>query len=181
MGGFFIFDIFNQNQQHFMHHTPDVLIRPIHHDDNVIIADIIRKALAEFGADRPGTVYYDESTDHLFELFQQKGAAYRIAENDGKILGGGGIFPSPGLPEGTCELVKMYLSPSARGMGLGGRLINECLRLAKEMGYRQVYLESMPELKKALSVYEKFGFSYLPGPMGNTGHFGCGLWMAKDI
>jgi putative acetyltransferase len=39
----------------------------------------------------------------------------------------------------------------------------------------------MPELKKALSVYEKFGFSYLQGPMGNTGHFGCALWMARDI
>ncbi len=164
-----------------MHHTPDVLIRPIHPDDNTFIAAIIRNALTEFGANKPGTVFYDESTDHLYELFQQKGAAYRIAEIDGEILGGGGIFPSVGLPEGTCELVKMYLSPAARGMGLGGRLINECLRLAGDLGYKQVYLETMPELKKALSVYEKFGFSYLKGPMGNTGHFGCELWMAKKI
>ena len=164
-----------------MHHTPDVLIRPIHSDDNAAIAAVIRNALAEFGANKPGTVFYDESTDHLFELFQQEGAAYRVAEIDGVILGGGGIFPSPGLPKGTCELVKMYLSPSARGLGLGRRLINECLRLAAEMGYQQVYLETMPELKKALSVYEKFGFKYLKGPMGNTGHFGCELWMARDI
>ncbi len=30
----------------------------------------------------------------------------------------------------------------------------------------------MPELRKAMSVYEKFGFKYLDGPLGNTGHFG---------
>ena len=38
----------------------------------------------------------------------------------------------------------------------------------------------MPELKQALSVYEKFGFEYLKGPMGNSGHTGCSLWMLKQ-
>jgi putative acetyltransferase len=39
----------------------------------------------------------------------------------------------------------------------------------------------MPELKQALSVYEKFGFEYLKGPMGNSGHTGCSLWMLKQL
>jgi len=39
----------------------------------------------------------------------------------------------------------------------------------------------MPELRKAVSVYEKFGFTYLTGPMGNTGHFGCDVWMIKEL
>jgi putative acetyltransferase len=39
----------------------------------------------------------------------------------------------------------------------------------------------MPELKKALSVYEKFGFKFLNGPMGNSGHTGCSLWMLKEL
>jgi putative acetyltransferase len=39
----------------------------------------------------------------------------------------------------------------------------------------------MPELKQALIVYEKFGFSYLDGPMGNSGHFGCERWMIKNL
>ena len=53
--------------------------------------------------------------------------------------------------------------------------------MAVDLGYRQVYLETMPELSKAVSVYEKFGFRYLAGPMGNTGHFGCDVWMMKDL
>ncbi len=156
-------------------------IRNIQPSDNPKIAVIIRNALAEFGANHPGTVYYDESTDHLYELFQQQGSIYFIAEENGEILGGAGIYPTEGLPKGTCELVKMYLKPSARNQGLGGKLIARCLEYASGNGYDHVYLESMPELEKALTVYEKFGFEYLSGPMGNSGHFGCSKWMLKKL
>jgi len=158
-----------------------IMIRPICPQDNAAIARIIRSSLAEFGANHPGTVYYDDTTDRLYELFRQHGSFYFIAEKAGEILGGAGIFPSPGLPEGTCELVKMYLIPATRGMGLGGQMIALCLDRAKEAGYGQVYIESMPELRKAVSVYEKFGFRHLEGPMGQTGHFGCAIWMLKML
>lgn len=159
-----------------------VQIRTIQPEDNAALAKIVRDTLAEFGANKPGTVYYDPTTDHLFEVFNSaSGSIYFIAEQDGEMLGGAGIYPTEALPEGTCELVKMYLLPKARGLGLGRALIQLCLNAAKEMGYTQVYLESMPELKKALSVYEKFGFEYLEGPMGNSGHTGCDLWMLKRL
>jgi putative acetyltransferase len=75
----------------------------------------------------------------------------------------------------------MYLIKEARGAGRGRKLIKDCLDFAKRSGYHTVYLETMPELKKAVSVYEQFGFSYLNGPMGNTGHFGCDVWMKKEL
>jgi putative acetyltransferase len=156
-------------------------IRPISIEDNPLIATIIRSCLTEFGANKPGTVYYDKTTDHLFELFQENGAAYFIAEQDGLVVGGGGIFPSPGLPAGTCELVKMYLLPVARGIGIGATLMNKCMSKAKELGFLSMYIETLPELKKAISVYEKFGFEYLESPLGDTGHFGCSVWMLKSL
>jgi putative acetyltransferase len=104
-----------------------------------------------------------------------------VAVLNGSVVGGGGIFPSEGLPEDTCELVKMYLLPQVRGIGLGKKLISDCLSAAQNAGYRNVYLETMPELKDALKTYAKFGFNYLKGPMGNTGHFGCELWMLKIL
>jgi putative acetyltransferase len=159
----------------------NINIRKIQPSDNPHLALIIRNALAEFGANKPGTVFYDDTTDHLYELFQESGSIYYVAERDGEILGGAGIYPSTGLPEGTCELVKMYLKPATRGLGLGRKLIEQCLDFAKGFGYAQVYIETMPELRKALSVYEKFGFEYLNGPLGNTGHFGCDVWMLKTI
>ena len=161
--------------------SAQITIRPIQQADNAALAVIIRSALMEFGAARPGTVYYDPTTDALYELFQKRGAVYYVALIDGNIVGGGGIYPSDGLPEGTCELVKMYLAPEARGMGLGRELIQRSLQAAQRLGYTEVYLESMPELKQALNTYAKFGFEYLDGPLGNTGHFGCELWMLRTL
>jgi putative acetyltransferase len=158
-----------------------ITIRPIQPGDNEVLATIIRAALTEFGAAHPGTVYYDSTTDALYELFRTPGSAYWVAEQAGALLGGAGIFPSPGLPPQVCELVKMYLAPNARGQGLGKTLIEQCLATAREKGYTQVYLETMPELQRAMYVYEKFGFRYLDGPMGNTGHFGCGKWMILEL
>ena len=158
-----------------------VTIRPIQPTDNTIIAKIIRDTLAEFGANHPGTVYYDPTTDALYELFQKEKSVYNIAEINGKIVGGGGIYPTAGLPTDTCELVKMYLLPEARGIGLGSKLITLCLEQAKANGFSKVYLETMNELKAALKVYAGMGFTYLNGPMGNSGHFGCPLWMIKEL
>ncbi len=156
-------------------------IRLIQAEDNPVIATIIRDALTEFGANRPGTVFTDPTTDALFELFATDGAAYFIAEHNGTVVGGGGYYPTEGLPEDTCELVKMYLSPAIRGTGLGRTLIEKSIGAAKKYGYKRMYLESMPELKQALYTYAKFGFEYLPGPMGNSGHTGCSLWMLKTL
>lgn len=156
-------------------------IRPIEQADNPHLAIIVRTTLAEFGANHPGTVYYDPTTDALYELFRENGSAYFVASDEEGIVGGAGIFPSNGLPEDTCELVKMYLLPRARGKGLGKILIEKALRFSKENNYKNVYIETMPELKQAMKVYEKLGFEYLQGPLGNTGHTGCSVWMLKKL
>jgi putative acetyltransferase len=159
----------------------NIEIRTIKRSDNKAVAALIRDTLTEFGANRPGTVYFDPSTDNLFDLFQNPRSIYYVVLNHNNIIGAAGIYPSDGLPEDTCELVKMYLRPEARGKGLGKSLIEKCIDFAKQTGYKKVYLETLPELKKAIHVYEKFDFNYLPGPLGNTGHFGCDVWMIKEL
>ena len=156
-------------------------LRTILPSDNAAIARIIRSTLMEFGAAKPGTVYYDEATDRLSEIFSIPGSVYYIAEEDGIILGGAGIYPTDGLSSDTCEVVKMYLLPAARGKGLGAILMARCIDFARAYGYRQIYLETMPELADAIKLYAKTGFRRLPAPMGQSGHFGCGVWMMKEI
>lgn len=156
-------------------------IRPIQPADNPAIAAIIRNSLTEFGVNRHGTAYYDAATDDMYGSFQLPGSRYHVGLLDGQIAGGGGIYPSTGLPAGVCELVKMYLAPTARGRGLGKQLIEACLNFARQAGYAQVYIETMPELEKAVSIYERFGFHHLDSAMGNTGHYGCSLWLLKDL
>src|ERR1700678_2021298 len=122
-----------------------IVIRTIQPVDNPAIAAIVKGTLKEFDVARPGTAYYDAAVDNMYASFQTAGSRYYIALLDDHIVGGGGIYPTAGLPEGVCELVKMYLIPTARGSGLGRRLMDHCLEFARHAGYRQVYLETMLE------------------------------------
>jgi len=158
-----------------------IQIRAIAPEDNRALALVIRTALAEFGANKPGTVYFDPTTDALYELFRTPGSTYFVALRDNQVIGGCGIFPTENLPAGTCELVKLYVENSARGTGTGKKLLEHSLAWAKDNGYTQVYLESMPELSKAVSIYEKLGFTRLNNPLGNSGHDGCDIWMLKTL
>jgi len=160
---------------------PDFKIRLIQPADNAALAIIIRNTLEEFGANHPGTVYYDESTDHLYDVFTTPGSVYHILEINGEVAGGAGIYPTDGLPADTCELVKMYIGKNGRGHGFGKILMEHCLKAASEKGFKKVYLETMPELTIAVPMYQKFGFRNLTGPIGNSGHHGCGIWMIKEL
>jgi putative acetyltransferase len=157
------------------------LLREIRPGDNQRIAFIIRKALEEHGVARPGTVYTDPTTDDLFALFQKDGSAYFVAEENGQIIGGCGVFPTKGLPSGYAELVKLYVDEKGRGKGLGFILLEKCAAAAKDLGYDQLYLETLPELSRAVSLYHRSGYIDLTGPMGDSGHFACSIWMVKKL
>jgi putative acetyltransferase len=159
----------------------DITFRRIEERDNKELAEVIRTVFREFKIDRPGTVYFDPTTDHLFTLFSTPGSEYWIAEEKGVIVGGCGVYPTPGLPEGCAELVKLYLAASQRGKGIGWKLMEKTFESAKRLGYKQLYLESLPELGKAISLYERAGFKNIPANLGDSGHFGCNIWMLKDL
>lgn len=160
----------------------EITIRPIAPGDAAALASVIRDTLTEFGAAKPGTAYYDDATNHLPTLFQTTPrSAYFVAEAGGEVLGGGGIFPTENLPADTVELVKLYLRPTARGKGVGKALIDQCLRAARAAGYARVYLETTDELTQAIPLYERLGFTYLKEPLGNSGHFGCQIWMIRAV
>lgn len=64
---------------------------------------------------------------------------------------------------------------------MGRKLLELCLEQARRFGFGKIYLETLPELEAALKFYEKMGFRYLDVPLGNSGHFGCPLWMLREI
>jgi len=157
------------------------MIREIRVEDNKEIAQVIRKALEEYGQAKEGTVYTDPTTDDLFALFKKEGSVYFILELDGKVVGGCGIYPTKGLPIGYAELVKLYLNSSLRGKGFGKELMEKSMEAAQAMGYSHLYLESIPALNEAVHLYEKVGFKKLDAPLGDSGHYSCDLWMEKQL
>ncbi len=158
-----------------------VRYRPIEEKDNRELAGLIRGVLREFNIDRPGTAFADPTTDDLYTLFRNPSSAYWIAEEEGAILGGGGIYPTKGLPADCAELVRLYVLHAARGRGIGKQLMEMSFDSARKLGYQHLYLESLPELDKALTLYERAGFKRLTGPLGNSGHYFCNIWMLKEL
>jgi putative acetyltransferase len=159
----------------------EAIFREVKKEDNLSLARMIRKVFREHDAPESGTVFSDPTTDDLFGLFQKEGSVLWVAELDGTAAGCCGIYPTEGLEDHCAELVKYYLARSARGQGTGRKLMEKCISSARELGYRQLYLESMPHFSKAVRIYEKLGFRQLGQPLGNSGHTTCNIWMLLDL
>lgn len=160
---------------------PTFNIRLIQNTDNPTIAQVIRTVSAEFGlgADQ-GFAVADPTLDSLYELYQQPNSAYWVIEQDGVVVGGGGLSPLQGAPD-IIELQKMYILPQARGYGLARKIIDYSLAFARQQGFSQCYLETTASLQGAITLYQKLGFRYLAQPLGNSGHHSCEVWMVKDL
>ena len=157
------------------------MIREIQLHDNKEVAKVIRKVLVDLGVPKVGTAYEDAALDCMFETYSAPKSAYFVVVEDHKILGCAGIAPLEGEEGTICELQKMYFLEEARGKGVGAQMMATCLQKAREFGFTQCYLETMPFMEAAQKLYVKSGFAYIDAPMGNTGHYSCPVWMLKTL
>jgi putative acetyltransferase len=158
-----------------------MIIREIQLEDNQQIASVIRQVFIDDNYPKVGTAFADSQLDYMFENYNKPKAIYFVIEENGKILGGGGIAKLDNSDENICELQKMYFLQEARGKGIGLKIIEKCLQKAKEFGYEKCYLETLPEMLVAQKLYKKVGFDYICSPLGGTGHTSCPVWMIKSI
>lgn len=155
--------------------------RKILPEDNMMIARIIRTVMPEFGASGKGFAIHDAEVEDMFRAYNTGRAAYFVCEDEGNIIGGGGVAPLAGAPDDTCELKKMYFLEAGRGRGLGRQLLTTCLDAARKLQYERCYIETFNTMKDAMKLYEKNGFQKIAGPMGNTGHFSCDTFYKLEL
>ncbi|MCK0180043.1 GNAT family N-acetyltransferase [Flavobacteriaceae bacterium S0862] len=158
-----------------------MIIREIKPQDNPSIKAIMTNCFKEYGLPISGSSLEDDDVKNMYEGFQGERAVYYVVEEQGKVLGGGGVKQLQGAAKDTCELQKMYFHPNARAKGNGKKMFDLCIEAAKNFDYKFCYLESASQLKPAIKLYEKNGFKHLDKPLGNTGHVICGVYMLKKL
>ena len=143
--------------------TQNVRLRAAKNGDARAIRRLVFAVLKEYGLapDPHGT---DADLRDIESNYHRRGGAFDVLEErNGRLVGCVGLFP---LDADTCELRKMYLVPSARGCGLGRRLLDAALTKARELGFHRVSLETASVLKEAISLYARYGFKpYTPDHM----------------
>lgn len=83
------------------------------------------------------------------------------------------------LDHWVCEMKRLYLTPEARGLGLGRPLTLAVVAVARERGYRELRLDTLASMDAAIALYERLGFRriapyYAPTPPGT-------IFMALDL
>ena len=103
-----------------------------------------------------------------------------IAELDGDRVGC--VFCTAADADDTAQLRLLLVDPSARGAGVGTRLVDECLRFARRTGYRRITLWTNDVLVAARRIYERAGFRCdRREPHHSFGHDLVGEYWSRDL
>jgi len=130
-------------------------IRSATNDDRESVAELVFGVLREFGLEAdPKTT--DADLQDIEANYLQRGGLFEVIEDEqANLLGSVGLYS---INKTTCELRKMYFIPSARGLGLGKYILQRAIAQARELGFKEIVLETSSKLIAANRLYRQFGF-----------------------
>ena len=104
--------------------------------------------------------------DDIQISYFENGGIFLAMFDNGEMICTGAIRR---LDDETCELKRLWLLNQYHGQGLGYRMLQELLKIARNMGYKRIRLETDPAAQlRALSFYKQVGFYEIPGYSDRT-------------
>ncbi len=103
--------------------------------------------------------HYDDELVHPERKYGRPEGRLYLLYADGKPAG---CVALRKLDEERCEMKRLYVREEYRGRHLGKLLTERIISDAKEIGYRSLYLDTLPFLTTAIRMYEEIGFQYIP-------------------
>ena len=98
---------------------------------------------------------YEDELAHLEEKYGPLDGRLYVAVAEGRVVG---CIALRRLDETRCELKRLYVVPDMRGRGIARALTQRLITDARQIGYRQMLLDTLPFLCEAIALYESEGF-----------------------
>ena len=133
----------------------NVEVRRVRAADVPAVIALVTEVLAEFGLEFGKGSSTDDALRALPASYQDGGGAFWVATDGTRLLGTCGVHP---VAAGAVELRKMYLSPAARGRGLGRQLLDVAVAWSRAHGADRLVLDTVEEMTRAIAFYEAHGF-----------------------
>ena len=113
--------------------------------------------------------YDDEKENPSLKYALPDGRLYLDISDDGIARG---CIALRKLSDGKGEVKRLYVRPEYRGKGIATALVERIIEDARDIGYKELYLDTLPELESAVKLYKSFGFEetgqYNDSPVDKT-------------